>query len=417
MMTRRITDLARSLRRAGVPVSAAEAADAARALRRVGLSTREDVRLALRAALVKEHRFFPLFEERFSAFFSWTLPGGESGRRKRRSRPGSGEQGGATGSGGASGERARPRPSPPQEPGEGRPGGKPIPDTDREREECRRRRRRRAEAVVAAVLREGETVREDTERRAAGKPDPNLRRVDLRAPRPPDETRRLEQEVENLARRLVSRESLRRRKAGHGRPDLRRTLDAASRTGGVPFRIVRRRRAVTRWKLLVLCDVSGSMHQAAGLFLGLAHALQGLFSRTRTLIFVDRPVDATPLFDRLPVREALAEVLKLPGLNPKGLSDYGSVFYRFLETGRPTLDRDTVMVILGDARSNRFDPQAWALEELRERVKRVVWLNPEAPKLWGTEDSAVAAYRPFCDDFLPCGTLDDLGSAAARLIR
>lgn len=417
MMTRRITDLARSLRRSGVPVSAAEAADAARALRRVGLGSREGVRLALRAALVKEHRFFPLFEERFSAFFSWTLPGGGPGRGKRRSRPGGGEPGGAGGSGGASGEKPRPRPSPPPEPGEGRSGGKPIPDADREREERRRRRRRRAEAVVAAALREGETPREDAERRGPGKPDADLRRADLRAPRPPDETRRLEQEVEKLARRLVSRESLRRRKAGHGRPDLRRTLAAASRTGGVPFRIVRRRRAVTRWKLLVLCDVSGSMRRAAGLFLGLAHALQGLFSRTRTLIFVDRPVDATPLFDRLPAREALAEVLKLPGANPGGLSDYGSVFYRFLEAERSTLDRDTVVVVLGDARTNRFDPQAWALEEIRERVRRVVWLNPEAPKLWGTEDSAVAAYRPFCDDFLPCGTLDDLGCSAARLLR
>ncbi|MBP7867393.1 MAG: VWA domain-containing protein [Acidobacteria bacterium] len=416
MMTRRITELARSLRCSGVPVSAAEAADAARALRRVGLRTRDNVRLALRAALVKEHRHFPLFEDRFAAFFSWALPGGGPGKGKKRSHPGGEGEIRGTGRGEAAGERSSSHRPPSPDPGESPPAGKARPAGDREREE-RRRRRRRAEAVVAAAVREGESAREDAERRSPGKPDLDLRRVDLRAPRPPEETRRLEQEVEKLARRLVSRESLRRRKAGHGRPDLRRTLAAASRTGGAPFRIVRRRRAVTRWKLLVLCDVSGSMRRAAGLFLGLAHALQGLFSRTRSLIFVDRPVDATPLFERLPAREALAEVLKLPGLNSEGLSDYGSVFYRFLEAGRATLDRNTVVVILGDARTNRFDPQAWALEEIRGRVKRVVWLNPEPRKLWGVEDSAVEAYRPFCDDLLPCGTLDDLASAADRLLK
>ncbi len=417
MISRRLTVFARALRRGGVPVCPAEAADAGRALRRLGALSREDFRLALRACLVKEQRFFPLFDEMFERHFTVRLPGAGEGKKRRR--------GGAPGPAGPAptGKSDRPGAGPPPaapRPGEtpeGGPAGKGPPPQDPEQER-RRRRRRRARLLVARLLREEEGGKSEKEVSGplAGWPLPDLRRLDLRQPRPPETARRLEEEVRKLALRLVSREALRRRRAWRGRVDLRRTLARAARTGGVPFVLVRRRRALTRWQLCLLCDVSGSMRRAAGLFLSLAHAVQALFSRTRTFLFVDRPVDATGLFARLPAGEALAAAPSLPGLHAEALSDYGSAFFRFLEEQGGSLDRNTVLVVLGDARTNRFDPQAWALEEVRQRVRRIVWLNPEPRKLWGGEDSAVAAYRPFCDDFLPCGSLEELALAGDRIV-
>ena len=61
--------------------------------------------------------------------------------------------------------------------------------------------------------------------------------------------------------------------------------------------------------------------------------------------------------------------------------------------------------MLGDARTNQFDPMEWALADLRQRIRRVVWLNPEPPERWNTGDSVIRAYAPFCDAVLPCATL------------
>ena len=51
------------------------------------------------------------------------------------------------------------------------------------------------------------------------------------------------------------------------RVDLRRTLRASLRTGGDPVRLARRRRRVVRRRLVLLCDISGSMEPYARAYL------------------------------------------------------------------------------------------------------------------------------------------------------
>ena len=54
----------------------------------------------------------------------------------------------------------------------------------------------------------------------------------------------------------------------HGaRVDMRRTLRASLRTGGDPIRLARRRRRVVRRRLVLLCDISGSMEPYARAYL------------------------------------------------------------------------------------------------------------------------------------------------------
>ena len=48
------------------------------------------------------------------------------------------------------------------------------------------------------------------------------------------------------------------------------------------------------------------------------------------------------------------------------------------------------------------------LKEIHDRAKRVLWLNPEVPPLWGTGDSEMKRYRPYCDLVRECSTLDHL---------
>ena len=73
--------------------------------------------------------------------------------------------------------------------------------------------------------------------------------------------------------------------------------------------------------------------------------------------------------------------------------------------------------ILGDARSNNTDPRSDIMKEISERSKRVLWLNPEPPPLWGTGDSEVYRYRPYCNLMREVNTLQHLERIVNDLVR
>ena len=74
------------LRERGVRLSVAEVEDAARAVAAVGLTRRDPVRLALEAALVKEARDLPVFDELFELFFRLRPVTRRTGRARPRPR-------------------------------------------------------------------------------------------------------------------------------------------------------------------------------------------------------------------------------------------------------------------------------------------------------------------------------------------
>src|SRR5262249_44370884 len=79
-------------------------------------------------------------------------------------------------------------------------------------------------------------------------------------PFPPDRLANMYREVERLAARLLSRQALRTRRAQVGRFDIRRTVLRGLRSGTeVPFTRAYRRRKISKLRLIVLCDVSGSV--------------------------------------------------------------------------------------------------------------------------------------------------------------
>ena len=79
-------------------------------------------------------------------------------------------------------------------------------------------------------------------------------------------------------------------------------------------------------------------------------------------------------------------------------------------------DEEIAFAYLGDARNNYNDPQAWALRLIRERVKGVIWLNPEGQWGWGIGDSVMPMYAPACDFVKECRTIGQLGEVVDNLV-
>jgi uncharacterized protein with von Willebrand factor type A (vWA) domain len=415
------------------PVSPAEVVDASRALELVGITRREDVKAALSATLAKDRRATEAFDRLFDRFFA--VP----------RFPADGKGGGRVA---AAGERPRP--------GDGeRPSGKPTKPKPNEALKPRREpaSRRKAESQDLKELltrtrhagerRDGRLRRVHLRHAPADASDPVRRELARRMTT--EEEREIAREVPRVLSALKLRIGRRQAAARVGRPWLRRVLRENLSRGGVPFVIPYRapKRKTTRVVLLV--DVSFSVARASGLFLLMAAAFLALGRRARVLAFVDRPVDATEAVLRwvrgraahrggrpknasrgaarpgdgiVSDNASFAEVLDgLSGVNLTAPSDYGTAFYALRSSRVRPRGRDTVLVVLGDGRTNRFDPLAWALADLARGVKAVLWLVPEPAVRWGTADSALPSYLPSVDLAVEATDLAGLGRGLAELVK
>lgn len=209
-----------------------------------------------------------------------------------------------------------------------------------------------------------------------------------------EELLHLRREVERLAQKLRTAASLRPKLKKHGRLDVRRTLRAALATGGVPMRLKLRRRRVEKPRLCILCDISDSVRYVSRFMLQLAYTLQEMFSKVRSFVFVSDLGEATDLFSRYELMEAIDRALSGAVINVFSNSNYGRAFKQFVDQHLEAVTSRTTVIIIGDGRSNYFPPEAWALQRVRARARHVLWLNPEQPSSWAFGDSAMRDYQP-----------------------
>jgi hypothetical protein len=229
---------------------------------------------------------------------------------------------------------------------------------------------------------------------------------------------RVRRALRRFTERLDGSARVRLRRARRGRLDIHRTLRQSLRTAGVPFVLVRRRRARPRPKLIVLCDVSESMRAAARFMLELTAGVQELFEHTRTFVFVSDLGETTDLFRRHASRAALDAAWRGAGkVRTNENSNYGRVLRTFERTVGRELDRRTSLVILGDGRTNAHDAAAEVLDRLRPRVRSLLWLCPESRSRWSVGDSAMPRYAPRCTRVFEVRSVADLERAARSFAR
>jgi len=232
----------------------------------------------------------------------------------------------------------------------------------------------------------------------------------------PDEVAQMKTVVARLARKIKDALALRQRQEEKGRIDARRTIRKSLQYGGIPMEVMLRRRHREKPRLITICDVSDSVRNASRFMLQLVWSLQECFSRVQSYVFVSEIAEVTQAFSSLPVERAIEWALKGAPVDFHCRSDFGYAFNRFVRTELERLDRRTTVMILGDARNNYNDPQAWALRMIRERVKGIIWLNPEGQWGWGIGDSVMPLYSPHCNFVRECRTIAQLGEAVDSLV-
>ncbi len=221
----------------------------------------------------------------------------------------------------------------------------------------------------------------------------------------------MRRQVQLLARRLATRLTKEHHANRRGPLDFRRTIRASMSTGGVPLATRHRPKRANRSELVVLCDVSGSVANFAGFTLLLVHALREQFTKVRAFTFID---DVHEVTDALRPGRDEAEVLGELAARARhaalwGGTDYGRVFDKFHERHADALGPKTVLLILGDARSNNLNRNEGRLADLAGMTRKTWWLNPERRGDWGTGDSVAPVYAEIVD-MVECRNLTQLGA-------
>ncbi|MFT3916751.1 MAG: VWA domain-containing protein [Anaeromyxobacteraceae bacterium] len=466
-MEHRLTELAGLLRANGVRVSPAEVTDAVRAAALAGTDEREPFRAALRATLVKRARDVPVFEALFAVWFSGLgrlLEGLEKGLVSELEAQGllEGDElemiaqtlDALVGSmspvaraalagdpallarlfRGASLQVAPPGagPSEAEARWHGRRllaaagGGAVEADLDAlERALAAKGLRPGALQLVADRLDGALRKVEDAARRFADL-EGDARRVRRRVEALPgeagvaptrEELERTDAAVRRLARRLKARLVRRERSRRRGALAARRTLRKNMALGGTPARLVFRQRRPERPDLVVLCDVSESVRASTRLMLLFLYALQSLFGRVRTFVFVSGLAEVTADLkaERDPARAADLAVAAR-AVNLAANSNYGRALRLFHRDHLGAVGRRTTVIVVGDGRTNYGPPEAWVLDELRRKARRLLWVCTEPRAAWGGGDSEMPLYASRCDRVATATSLEELEGLADALV-
>jgi uncharacterized protein with von Willebrand factor type A (vWA) domain len=198
------------------------------------------------------------------------------------------------------------------------------------------------------------------------------------------------------------------------RIDLRRTLRGGLRSGGEPIRLAHRRRRLQRRRLVMLCDISGSMEPYARAYLQLLAAAAGSGPSVEAFAFATRLTRLTrALRGRHPERAIQRAAATAPDWSSG--TRIGDALKAFNDRhGRRGMARGSVVVIVSDG-WERGDPELVGREmaRLARLSHRIVWVNPRVgAEAFAVRAGGMVAALPHCDALVSGHSFEALGQVA-----
>jgi uncharacterized protein with von Willebrand factor type A (vWA) domain len=202
------------------------------------------------------------------------------------------------------------------------------------------------------------------------------------------------------------------------RVDLRTTMRLAQRTGGYPTRLARHRLRERPRRLVVLCDISGSMEPYARALLQLVYAAASSGGpRAEVFTFATRLTRLTKVLAK--VRPEIA--LELAGRTApdwSGGTRIGEALKMFLDRyGARGMARGSIVLIISDGwETGDAAALGQQMARLSRLAHRIVWANPRtaAPRYQPLVAGMAAAW-PHCDQVVSAHSLSALDELLAAI--
>jgi uncharacterized protein len=223
--------------------------------------------------------------------------------------------------------------------------------------------------------------------------------------------------MRQLTLAVPSRRSRRRKpRPGGRRTDMRSTLRQARRTGGHAFRLIGEVPVKQPRRLVVLCDISGSMEPYARAMIQLLYCAAG-GAGAEVFSFATRLTRLTTALARSSPAVALARAGRAAP-DWHGGTKLGAALKEFNDRyGRRGMARGAVVLIISDG-WDTGDPEVVRREMQRLSLVafRIVWMNPRTKSTdYQPLAGGMAAAWPYCDAVVSGHSLQAIGRLSAAL--
>jgi len=361
----------RVLKETGVRVSLSQVMDASRSLEFVDIARRADFHAVLRSNLVSDKEELPLFERVFDCFWHEHGPE-ESPMESVEMAPSSSEEKreDSVGAGGS------------------------------------------LEEMVAQASSQEAKLSEETERIPVPTYSPHeaLNKKDF-SDMGIEESRAISRAILLIATKIATQVSRRKKRATKGNEiDPRWTMRKNVKYGGEIIQLVSRKRRIKKTRVVLLCDVSGSMDCYSRFLIQFMYGLQNELWGVETFVFSTSLSRITHLIRTKDIGSAL-ERISHSVLGWSGGTNIGRSLYTFnREFASSLVTHRTVIVIISDG----WDRGDVALLEremrsLKRRCHKIIWLNPLlASENYEPLCKGMQAALPYLDLFLSVHNLNSL---------
>ena len=222
---------------------------------------------------------------------------------------------------------------------------------------------------------------------------------------------RVQRLIMTMARQMATR-LCRRKKVGaraHS-VDVGRTMRRNMRYGGEVVELIRRGPRLGKTKMVLLCDVSGSMDVYSKFLLQFLYGLQNGLRAVQTIVFSTRLTRITSLLRRRHIDAAL-NLISDTVHDWSGGTQIGACLQTFTSTMAPTMVTSKTLVIIISDGWDTGDTATLdaAMARLNSRALRIIWLNP----LLGSANyqplcKGIQTALPYVHDFLPVHNIESL---------
>ena len=225
--------------------------------------------------------------------------------------------------------------------------------------------------------------------------------------------------VAKLAAVLATRLSRRKVIRNKGKIiDFRRSWRKSLAYGGEPIELMRKQQKIKKTKILLLCDVSGSMDCYSKFLIQFIYGMQQELRDVEVAVFSTHLTNITGLLRRKGLAEGLNEVANaVPDWS--GGTKIGESLLAFCRQFAPSFSAYQSVVILISDGWDRGDVDLlkYSMEMLHRHAHKLIWLNP----LLGSETyqpicRGIRTALPYVDYFLPAHNLESLAQLTKILI-
>lgn len=235
-----------------------------------------------------------------------------------------------------------------------------------------------------------------------------------------DQSAALQRLIRTITRKLATRPSRRRKISGRGdRIDVRHSVRNSIPFGMELLKLSTSKQKVRKTRIIMLCDVSGSMDVFNPFLLQLMLGVQKLLKNSRTIVFSTKISEITGLLKGQSVLDVLNKVAKAV----RHWSGGTNIAEAIAQLNRGLLlegsAKSTVLVIVSDGYDNGdIERIVKELTITKRYIRSLVWINPMyGASSFEVRSKTMKAAMPFIDEFLPAYNTESLEKLVAGLHR